>query len=280
MSKIAKLRPAAIGIVLLLLVAGSALLAPWLAPYPPLAQDLSQRLLPPVWMKGGSPGHLFGTDHLGRDMLSRVIYGSRVSLLVGLVSVLISGILGTALGLVAGYYPGKLEALIMLLADVQMAFPFMLLALAVMAVLGSGLQNVVLMLGITGWVSYGRLVRVEVLSLREKEFVEAARALGQRDSKIILRHILPNLLPTVMVIASLRIASMIIAESSLTFMGLGVEPDIPTWGSMLADGRGYITTAWWVATFPGLAIMLTVLGINLLGDWLRDELDPKMRNAL
>lgn len=280
MGQILKSRTATVGLILLLLVACSALLAPWLAPYDPLTQNLGQRLLPPAWMKGSVATHLLGTDHLGRDILSRIIYGSRVSLLVGLISVLISGLLGTALGLLAGYFPGRLEALIMFLADVQLAFPFILLALAVMAVLGTGLQNVIIVLGITGWVVYGRLVRAEVLSLRQKEFVEAARALGQKDSLIILRHILPNLLPTVIVIASLRVASMIIAESSLTFMGLGVEPDIPTWGSMLADGRGYITSAWWVAAFPGLAIMLTVLSINLLGDWLRDVLDPRLRNAL
>lgn len=276
MLSLRKSGPAVCGLVLLALVTAGAVFAPWLAPYDPATQNLGQRLLAPAWMAGGSHLHLLGTDHLGRDILSRVIFGARVSLVVGLVSVAISGLIGVSLGLLAGYWRGRLDAAIMLVADVQLAFPFILLALAVMAVLGSGLRNVIIVLGLTGWVMYGRLVRAEVLALREKEFVEAARALGQTDGKIILRHILPNLLPTVVVIASLRVANMIIAESSLTFLGLGVEPGIPTWGSMLADGRGYITSAWWVAVFPGLAIMLTVLSINLLGDWLRDRLDPKL----
>ncbi len=279
MKELVKSKAALFGIALLLLVTGSALFAPVFAPYDPMEQNLEQRLMPPSWMAGGRTAHLLGTDHLGRDILSRIIFGSRVSLLVGAVAVLISGVLGTSLGLVAGYYRGRLEAVIMLLADVQLAFPFILLALAVMAVLGTGLRNVILVLGITGWVVYGRLVRGEVIAQREKEYVEAALALGQSDRKIISRHILPNILPTVAIVASLRMASMIIAESSLTFMGLGVEPDIPTWGSMLADGRGYITSAWWLTAFPGLAIMLTVLSVNLLGDWLRDALDPRLRNS-
>lgn len=279
MKQLIKSKAALAGMAVLLLVAGSALCAPLLAPYDPMVQNLGERLLPPVWMAGGVSSHLLGTDHLGRDILSRIIFGARVSLLVGIVAVLISGVLGTALGLVAGYFRGRLEGAIMMLADVQLAFPFILLALAIMAVLGTGLRNVIIVLGVTGWVSYGRLVRADVIAQREKEYVEAALALGQRDSRIISRHILPNVLPTVIVIASLGIANMIIAESSLTFMGLGVEPDIPTWGSMLADGRGYITSAWWLATFPGMAIMLTVLSVNLLGDCLRDMLDPRLKNS-
>lgn len=280
MQHVLKSKTAVIGLCLLLFVVTSALLAPVLAPHDPSEQSLSNRLQPPAWMEGGNPEHLLGTDHLGRDILSRVIYGARVSILVAIVAVALSGTLGTLLGLAAGYWRGRLDALIMLLADVQLAFPFILLALAVMSVLGTGLRNVIIVLGVTGWVVYGRLIRAEVMALREKEYVEAARALGQKDRKIIMRHILPNIMPSVIVMASLRIANMIIAESSLTFMGLGVEPHIPTWGSMLADGRGYITTAWWLATFPGLAIMLTVLGVNLVGDWLRDVLDPRMNNTI
>lgn len=280
MQMILKSKAAVIGIALLLLVVTCALLAPVLAPYDPLEQSLATRLQPPAWMRGGDSRHPLGTDHLGRDILSRIIYGARVSLLVAIVAVAVSGTLGTLLGLAAGYWRGKIDTLIMLLADVQLAFPFILLALAVMSVLGAGLRNVVLVLGITGWVAYGRLIRAEVLSLRAKEYIEAVRALGQKDGKIILRHILPNVMPSVIVMASLRIANMIIAEASLTFMGLGVEPHIPTWGSMLADGRGYITSAWWLATFPGLAIMLTVVGVNLVGDWLRDILDPRMNNTI
>lgn len=264
------------GFCLLFVVITCALLAPLLAPHDPGFQDLEARLRPPAWMKGGDLSHPLGTDHLGRDILSRIIYGTRVSLLVAIVAVAVSGTLGTLLGLAAGYWRGRVDAAIMLLADVQLAFPFILLALAVMSVLGAGLRNVIIVLGVTGWVAYGRLIRAEVLSLRTKEYIEAVRALGQKDIKIILRHILPNVMPSAIVMASLRMANMIIAESSLTFMGLGVETDIPTWGSMLADGRGYITSAWWLATFPGLAIMLTVLGVNLIGDWLRDVLDPRM----
>lgn len=277
---ILKSKTAVIGLGLLLLVVTFAVFAPVLAPHDPLEQNLATRLQPPAWMQGGDSQHPLGTDHLGRDILSRIIYGARVSLLVAVIAVAVSGTLGTLLGLAAGYWRGRIDSFIMLLADVQLAFPFILLALAVMSVLGAGLRNVVIVLGVTGWVAYGRLIRAEVMSLSAKEYIEAVRALGQKDSKIIVRHILPNVMPSVIVMASLRIANMIIAEASLTFMGLGVEPHIPTWGSMLADGRGYITSAWWLATFPGLAIMLTVLGVNLVGDWLRDVLDPRMSNAV
>ncbi len=280
MRLISKSKSAIIGLTLLLFSITMALLAPVLAPYDPGEQNLDARLQPPAWLDGGSLQHPLGTDHLGRDILSRIIFGSRISLLVALIAVAVSGTLGTLLGLAAGYWRGKIDSFIMLLADVQLAFPFILLALAVMAVLGPGLRNVIAVLGITGWVAYGRLLRAEVMALSSREYVEAARALGQKDSKIMLRHILPNSMPSVIVMASLRVANMIIAESSLTFMGLGVEPHIPTWGSMLADGRAYITSAWWLATFPGLAIMLTVLGVNLVGDWLRHTLDPRLKNAV
>lgn len=280
MQLILKSKTAVIGLGLLLLVVICAVLAPALAPHNPSQQSLATRLQPPAWMQGGESQHPLGTDHLGRDILSRIIYGARVSLLVAVIAVAVSGTLGTLLGLAAGYWRGRVDSFIMFLADVQLAFPFILLALAVMSVLGAGLRNVVIVLGITGWVAYGRLIRAEVMSLSAKEYIEAVRALGQKDSKIIVRHILPNVTPSAIVMASLRVANMIIAEASLTFMGLGVEPHIPTWGSMLADGRGYITSAWWLAAFPGLAIMLTVVGVNLVGDWLRDVLDPRMNNAV
>ncbi len=272
-----KNKAAFIGALILLAVISTALLASVISPYDPGAQNLSMRLKPPAWAEGGSFANILGTDHLGRDILSRIFYGSRVSLMVGAVAVLISGILGTFLGLMSGYYGNKIDSFIMRMADIQLAFPFILLALAVMAVLGSGLRNVIIVLGITGWVMYGRVVRSEVMSIREKEYIEAAKAIGNKDSKIILKHILPNIVSTIVIIATLEVAKVIIAESSLTFLGLGVEPSIPTWGSMLADGREYITNAWWVATFPGLAIMFTVLGINLVGDWLRDTLDPRLK---
>ncbi len=274
-----KRKTALIGSIIVLIVIISALLAPFISPYDPNESDLSKRLLPPSWEERGSQENILGTDHLGRDILSRIIYGTRISLIVGIVTVLISGIFGTILGLIGGYYRGFIDSFLMRLTEIQLAFPFILLALAIMAVLGPGLKNVILVLSITGWVMYTRLVRGEVLLIRELEYVKATKALGQKSRKIIFRHILPNVFPTIIVVGTLRIANMIIAEASLTFLGLGVESSIPTWGSMLADGRDYITSAWWVAAFPGIAIMLTVLGINLLGDWLRDVLDPRLKTS-
>ena len=202
-------------------------------------------------------------------------YGARVSLIVGFVSVMIAGTIGTILGLISGYFGGWIDDVIMRLADIQLAFPFILLMLAVLAVVGPGLKNLILVLGLTGWVSYSRVVRGTVMSLREKEFIEAARTIGARDSRIIVRHILPNIIGPVIIIASFSVASTIIAEASLSFLGLGVTPDTPTWGIMLSEGREYIRDGWWLTTIPGLAIAMTVLGINLLGDWLRDEIDPR-----
>jgi peptide/nickel transport system permease protein len=218
-----------------------------------------------------------GCDHLGRDIRSRLIYGSRVSLVVGITAVLISGLLGVSLGLVAGYHGGRLDALIMRLVDVQLAFPFILLAITVVAVLGPGLRNVIIVLGVAGWMYYARVVRGQVLALKEKEFVAAARALGAPTRLIIPRHVLPNVLTPVIIVATFAVATNVITEASLSFLGLGVEPRIPSWGSMLSDGRAYIGRAWWLTTFPGLAILVTVLSINLLGDWLRDRLDPRLR---
>src|SRR6056297_742473 len=274
-----KRKTAFIGAIIVLIVIISAFLAPFISPHDPNATDLSKRLLPPSWEDKGVEEHFLGTDHLGRDILSRIIYGTRISLLVGIATVLISGIFGTILGLIGGYYRGFIDSFLMRLTEIQLAFPFILLALAIMAVLGPGLKNVILVLSITGWVMYTRLVRGEVLLIRELEYVQATKALGQKSRKIIFKHILPNVFPTIIVVGTLRIANMIIAEASLTFLGLGVESSIPTWGSMLADGRNYITTSWWVAAFPGIAIMLTVLGINLLGDWLRDVLDPRLKTS-
>ncbi len=274
-----KRKTALAGAIIILIVVVSAILAPVFSPYDPNESDLNKRLLPPSWDDEGSSEHLLGTDHLGRDILSRIIYGTRISLLVGIITVLLSGIFGTVLGLLGGYYRGFLDSFLMRLTEVQLAFPFILLALAIMSVLGPGLRNVILVLSITGWVMYSRLVRGEVLLLRELEYVKAAKALGQKNGKIIFGHILPNVFPTIVVVGTLRVANMIIAEASLTFLGLGVESRIPTWGSMLADGRGYITSAWWVTAFPGIAIMLTVLGINLVGDWLRDVLDPRLKTS-
>ncbi len=278
LSSLLKRQAAVAGLIVLACVIGLAVSANWIAPYDPNEQVLERRLLPPVWMEGGSRQHLLGTDHLGRDILSRVIYGSRISLTVGLLAVVISGLLGISAGLVAGFYGGRADAAIMRLVDIQLAFPFILLALAVIGVLGPGVRNVILVLGIAGWMVYARVVRGQVLSVREREFVEAARAIGASDLRIIRIHVLPNTLAPVIIVATFAVATCIITEASLTFFGLGVEATIPTWGSMLSDGRAYMGTAWWLTTFPGLAMMLTVLALNVIGDWLRDFIDPRMRN--
>jgi peptide/nickel transport system permease protein len=264
------------GLIILFMVIASAILAPYLVPHDPIAQDINNRLKPPVWDPKGSWEHLLGTDQLGRDILSRLIYGSRISLIVGLSAVLISGTIGILIGLIAGYYGGWLDDIFMRLADIQLAFPFILLSIAVIAVLGPSLRNIIIILGITGWVVYARVIRAEVLSVRELEFIQAVHALGGQNLRILFRHILPNVISPGIVIATLEVARMIILESALSFLGLGVQPPTPTWGGMLNDGRQYLYNAWWLATFPGLAIMLTVLGINLLGDWIRDTLDPRL----
>jgi peptide/nickel transport system permease protein len=270
-------RPALVGAGMLVLMALVAVGGPLLAPHDPLAQDLNLRLRPPLWEARGVAGHLLGTDHVGRDVLSRIIYGARVSLLVGFAAVAISGTLGVVLGLLAGFYGGAVDAVVMRLAEVQLAFPFILLAIAVVAFVGGGLVNVVLVLGLAGWMGYARVVRGQVLSAKEREYVHAARALGVDPLRLMRVHILPNVVGPAIVLGTFAVAATIIAESSLTFLGLGVEPTTPSWGSMLADGRAYLTSGWWVATFPGLAIVLTVLSVNLLGDWLRDYLDPTVQ---
>jgi peptide/nickel transport system permease protein len=269
-------RGGAFGLLLVLGVVLLALLAPLIAPFDPTRQELSLALKPPVWL-GGPPGLWLGADNLGRDIFSRIVYGSRVSLIIGLSAVAIGGTLGAALGMAAGYHGGWVETAIMRLADFQLSVPFIVLAIAVLGVLQPSLMNLVLVLGITGWVSYARVARSEVLSLREREFVLAARAVGATGPRIVLRHILPNVTASLVVIATLEVARMIISEAALSFLGLGVPPSTPSWGSMVADGRNYLETGWWIAAFPGLAIVLTVLGINLFGDWLRDSLDPRLR---
>lgn len=270
-------KAALLGLVILLAITLAAILAPWVAPIDPLAQEVELRLKPPGWTTPEGRVSLLGTDHLGRDILSRLIFGARISLIIGFSAVSVAGTLGTLIGLVAGYRGGRIDDLCMRMTDTMLAMPFILLALAVIAVLGPSLRNIILVLGITSWVSYARVVRAEVLTLRTREFVSAAKALGGGGSRVVFRHLLPNVLTPVIVIATLEVARMIILESALSFLGLGVQPPTPTWGGMLADGRAYVTTAWWLATFPGLAIMLTVLGINLLGDWLRDILDPRLQ---
>ena len=257
----------------------AAIAAPLLAPYDPGFTDLRLRNVPPAWVAGGSTRHLLGTDPVGRDLLSRIIYGARVSLSISLIVTLLAASLGIFLGLVAGYYGRWLDEVLMRIADLFLAFPFILLAITIIAVLGSGLGNLILVLVITGWVQYARLVRGQVLSVKRTQYVEAAQVAGARDSRILARHILPNIIASVIVLATLQVAFVLLAESALSFLGLGVKPTIPTWGAMVNDGRLYIYNAWWVITFPGLAIMLAVLGINMLGDWLRDLLDPTLQVA-
>jgi peptide/nickel transport system permease protein len=262
------------------LVVIAALAAPWVAPNDPFALRLVQRLKPPGFTTASGATFWFGTDALGRDVLSRLIYGARVSLVVGLSAVLISGTVGLLLGLVSGFFGGVVDDVIMRIADIQLSFPTILLALTIMAVLGSGLDKLILVLGLTGWVQYGRIVRGQVLSIKEDEFVLAARATGERRWRILFQHILPNIWSPVIVVASFSVASNIVAEASLSFLGVGVPPSIPSWGTMLADGRQYIGVADWLTIPAGLAISLTVLSINILGDWTRDFLDPRLKNIL
>jgi peptide/nickel transport system permease protein len=268
---------AVFGIVVLLLMGGAALAAPQIAPWDPGRQMLVKRLRPPMWQERGLREHPLGTDHLGRDILSRILYGGRISLGVGLSAVTLSGLIGVTLGLLAGFHGGRTDAFIMRVVDVFLAIPYILLAMGVVFALGPSLLNVILVMAVTRWVQFARIVRADVLSIREREFVSGARARGNRSFRLLLRHVLPNALTPIIVVATLELAFMIIYESALSFLGLGVQPPTPTWGWMLADGRNYVATAWWLATFPGLAIMLTVLAVNLLGDWLRDTLDPRLK---
>jgi peptide/nickel transport system permease protein len=268
---------AVFGLSALLVIGGSAVFAPQLAPWDPAKQMLLKRLRPPMWQERGLSEHPLGTDHLGRDILSRILYGGRISLGVGLVAVTLAALIGVSFGLVAGFFGGRADALIMRIVDVFLAIPYILLAMGVVFALGPSLLNVILVMGATRWVQFARIVRADVLSLREREFVAGARARGNRSLRLLLRHVLPNALTPIIVVATLELAFMIIYESALSFLGLGVQPPTPTWGWMLADGRNYVATAWWLSTFPGLAIMLTVLAVNLLGDWLRDTLDPRLK---
>ncbi|MGA7876085.1 MAG: ABC transporter permease [Desulfoferrobacter sp.] len=278
--EVARRRSALVGGILLCFIVLASVSFPLFYHIDPLEQDLLARFTPPFWQHGGSLAHLLGTDNLGRDVLSRILYGSRVSLLVGFSAVVVAELVGILLGLVSGYYGGRLDNLIMRVADIFMAYPFMLLTISVIAVMGSSIFNLILILGVSDWVTYARTIRGSVLSLKEKEFVEAARAVGTRHPVIIYRHILPNVISPLLVLGTLRVANIIIWESGLSFLGMGVPPPMPTWGRMLAEGRAYITDAWWLATFPGIAIMLTILSINLLGDGLRDALDPRLRNIV
>jgi peptide/nickel transport system permease protein len=264
------LSAAALGIILV-----AAVFAERLAPYGPNEQDILKRLQPP-----GIPGHVLGTDEVGRDILSRLIHGARISLLIGVIAVGVSCPLGVLVGLVAGYAGRRTDDVLMHVTDIQLAIPTILLAIAVVAVLGPGLPNVIITLSVTGWTLYARLVRGETMTVKTRDFVQAARANGAGDARIVLRHVLPNVFSPVIVVAVFAVANMIVLEATLSFLGLGVEPSVVTWGRMLNGGRLYLNTAWWLTAFPGFAIFVTVLAVNLLGDHLRDWLDPQLRGSL
>jgi ABC-type dipeptide/oligopeptide/nickel transport system permease subunit len=263
--------------VILLVIVASAIFAPSIAPHDPLAVDIRHRLGPPAWMEGGMPQHLLGTDQIGRDLLARVIYGGRISLMIGVAAVLISTTIGVLLGLAAGYFGGGVDWTIMTAINVLLTFPFVLLALAVIAVLGASLTNMIVVLGVAGWPIYARVIRAETMAIREREFIVAGRALGMSHARIVFRQILPNLVSPIVVIATLQVAQVIVLESFLSFLGLGVQPPTPAWGNMLGEGRVYMLNSWWIAAFPGLAIFVTTLAINLMGNALRDWLDPHMK---
>lgn len=268
---------ASIGALIVGLVVVAALAAPLLATSDPIDQDLSVVLKPPFWLEDGSLRHPLGTDHLGRDVYSRLVYGARISLTISVLAALLGAVVGVAAGLVGGYVGGRVDAVIMRIVDLNLAFPLILLALAVVALLGANLRNLVIVMAITTWMIYARVVRGLTLALREQEFIQGIRALGAHDARIIAHHVLPNMLAPVLVIWTLEVARVILMESALSFLGLGVPPPTPTWGRMLAEGRDYLTLAGWISIFPGIAIMVTVLGINFLGDGLRDLLDPRLR---
>ncbi|WP_235907215.1 ABC transporter permease [Niallia circulans] len=272
-----KSKTGVVGAVIVLFTVVIAIFAPLLAPYDPGKVAPLMRLKPPMWMEGGTIEHILGTDNLGRDILSRILYGSRVSLIVGIGAVLVSGLIGAVLGLLAGFYGGWINAIIMRTADAFLAIPTILLMLVVLAVVGPGLSTLIFVIGITNWVSYARVVRGEVLSIKEREFIKSVVAIGARKSRIIFLHILPNVISSFIIISGMSVATTIVLEASLSFLGLGIKSPAVSWGGMLSDGRQYVATAWWVATFPGLAITITVLGVIFLGDWLRDMLDPRLK---
>ncbi len=265
-----------LGLGVVALLAVLAVVAPWVV-QDPERQSLRARLKPPTLEGADGRPHLLGTDHLGRDVLARVVFGSRVSLVVGISAVLIGGLIGSTLGLVAGYRGGRVDEIIMTVADAQLAFPFILLAIGIIAVLGPSFPTLVMVIGLSGWVSYARILRAQVLVLRGREFVEAIRGLGGSMMRIVLRHVLPNVLASLVVVATLELARSIVLEATLSFLGLGIQPPTPSWGGMIQEGRDYLDSAWWISTCPGVVLMITSIVISRTGDWLRDVLDPTLR---
>src|SRR5436309_815943 len=255
----------------------AAVFAPWLTWQSPTEGDITTRLIPPVWMERGTSEHPLGTDRFGRDVLSRIIHGSRISLLVSLIAIGVAGTLGTALGLVAGYRGGLTDTLLMRLTDIGLSLPTILIAVVLVAVSEPSFRNVVLVIALLLWPRFARQIRGETLAVKEHDFVALAVVAGRSSAWIIRRHIFPNVVPTLLVISTLQVGHVILLEGTLSFLGVGVPPPNPAWGLMIADGRGFLATAWWISLFPGVAMLLTVLAVNLMGDWLRDHLDPKLR---
>jgi len=275
--KMWSLRLGVLGGFFLLCILFTALFCNWIAPHDPYKQNIMARLKPPIWLEGGRPGCILGTDHLGRDLLTRIMYGSRVSLLVGISAAIVMVLIGVTLGLLAGFHGGWVDSVISFMVNCMMGFPFILLAMSLVAVLGPSLQNIIVALGFTGWPIFTRVTRVETMKFRDQEFVQAASSLALSTARILRCHILPNLLPSILVLGTVEVARAIIRESLLSFLGLGIQPPTPSWGTMLAEGRDYMLLQWWLAAFPGLAIFFSALGINLLGDALRDLIDPHLR---
>ena len=256
----------------------SAILADVITFHDAYKVSLPDRLIPPFWQDGGSLSHPLGTDPLGRDILTRIIYGTRVSIIIAGAALTIGGGVGTLIGLTAGYYGGKIDTLLMRLADITLAFPLILFAILMVMVIGPSMMNVIVAISLVLWARYARVIRGEVLGLMQRDFIARAKVSGASDWRIMMRHLLPNVMPTLIVLLTLQVGWVIIVEASLSFLGAGIPPPTPAWGSMLADGREYVSTAWWVTTAPGIAIMLVVLAFNLSGDWLRERLDPKQRS--
>ena len=270
-------RVALLGLILVVGVVAMAIFAPLLAPHDPTEVNISQRLLPGIWDSEGSASYLLGTDQLGRDILSRIIYGSRVSLVIGLAVVLAAGTFGILIGLISGFYGGRVDEVLMRITDIQTAFPGLLLALTIITMIGPSVQNLIIVLALNGWMVYARITRGIMLSMRELPYMDAARVIGCRNRRIIFLHALPNLMSPLLTLSTLELARIILAEATLSFLGLGVQPPDASWGLMIADGHDYITRAWWLVTVPGIAIALTVFGVNLVASWLRVYSDPTQR---
>jgi peptide/nickel transport system permease protein len=264
------------GLILATLVF-TAVFAAYLAPHSPTAGDITQKLIPPLWMEGGTADHPLGTDRFGRDVLSRIIYGSQISLIVSLIAIGVAGTVGTLLGLISGYRGGVTDAVLMRLTDIGLSLPTILIAVVMVAVSEPSFRNVVLVIALLLWPRFARQIRGETLAIKEQDFVALSVVAGRSSAWIISRHIFPNVVPTLLVISTLQVGYVILLEGTLSFLGVGVPPPSPAWGLMIADGRGFLATAWWISLFPGLAMVLTVLSVNLMGDWLRDHLDPKLR---